>query len=163
VTSAAAGVARAPELRPAREEDRELLYRIYASTRTEELTLVPWDERTKEVFLRTQFAAQDAYYRQTYPHASYDVVVTGGELVGRLYVDRAGEVVQVIDIALLPAQRGRGIGTALLTRVIDEAEALGKPVRLSVELSNRARRLYERLGFRRLADDGVYLRFERPA
>lgn len=164
MTSTAAGAARAPKLRPACEEDGELLYRIYASTRTEELAVVPWDERTRDAFVRTQFGAQDAFYRQKYPDASYDVVVAGGEPVGRLYVDRGGEAVHVIDVALLPDHRGRGIGTALLTRLIDEAQAMGKPVRLSVARSNRAgRRLYERLGFRQVAGDGVSLCLERRA
>jgi ribosomal protein S18 acetylase RimI-like enzyme len=163
VTSTVAGAALAPDLRPASDEDGELLYRIYASTRIEELAIVPWDGPTKEAFLHMQFTAQDAYYRQAHPDASYDVVVAGGEPVGRLYVDHSGEAVEVIDIALLPDYRGRGIGTVLLTRVIHEAQATGKPVRIHVERSNRARRLYERLGFRQVADQGVYLRFERPA
>ena len=34
--------------------------------------------------------------------------------------------------------------------------AASKPVRLHVEPSNPARRLYERLGFTRIADQGLY-------
>jgi ribosomal protein S18 acetylase RimI-like enzyme len=155
-------VARTTLLRTVGEEDGELLYRVYESTRAEELAVLPWDEPTREAFLRAQFGAQAVYYHQRYPHASYDVVVAGGEPVGRLYVDRAGEAVRVIDVALLPGHRGRGIGRALLTRVVDEAHAMGKPVRLQVERSNRARRLYERLGFHQVAEDGVYLGLELP-
>ena len=57
----------------------------------------------------------------------------------------------MIDIALLPDHRGRGIGARLLRDVLHEATAAGLPVRLSVERSNPARSLYERLGFRTVA------------
>jgi hypothetical protein len=51
-----------PGLRPAGPGDAEWLYRIYASTRDEELAVVPWDAAAKEAFLRMQFAAQDSCY-----------------------------------------------------------------------------------------------------
>jgi GNAT superfamily N-acetyltransferase len=151
-------------LRRALSDDAGLLYRIYASTRDEELAAVPWDAATKEAFLRMQFAAQDSYYRSTFRNASYDLVVRGGEVLGRLYVDRGEQAWLVIDLALLPEQRGKGLGTLLLRRVQAEAAAAGKPVRLHVERFNPARRLYDRLGFRQIADEGVYLLLEwQPA
>lgn len=46
--------------------------------------------------------------------------------------------------------RGRGVGAALLTRLLELAKARGvERVSLSVELDNPARRLYERMGFTR--------------
>jgi predicted GNAT family acetyltransferase len=81
-------------------------------------------------------------------------------LLGRLYVDRGEEALLVIDLALLPEHRGKGIGTRLLTRVQAEAAATGKPVRMHVERFNPARRLYDRLGFHQIADEGVYLLLE---
>jgi ribosomal protein S18 acetylase RimI-like enzyme len=67
----------------------------------------------------------------------------------------------VVDLALLPAHRGAGLGTALLREVFDEADAAGLPVTIHVEVMNRARRLYERLGFRQVATDGAYLLLAR--
>lgn len=153
-----------PGLRPAERDDAELLYRIYASTREEELAAVPWNASVKEAFLRMQFSAQDSHYRETFPKASYDLIVSGDEALGRLYVDRAEEAWLVIDIALLPAHRGQGIGTRLLTEVLSAAAAAARPVRMHVERFNPAQRLYGRLGFRQIADEGVYLLLEwRPA
>jgi ribosomal protein S18 acetylase RimI-like enzyme len=40
--------------------------------------------------------------------------------------------------------------------MLAEAERAGKPVRIHVEKLNPALRLYERLGFTRIADKGVY-------
>jgi ribosomal protein S18 acetylase RimI-like enzyme len=149
-----------PGLRPAGSGDAELLYRIYASTREDELAVVPWEPAQKEAFLRMQFAAQDRYYRATFPAASYDLIVSGEEVLGRLYVDRGEAAWLVLDIALLPEHRGRGIGARLLTDVLAEAGAAAKPVQIHVERFNPAQRLYDRLGFRQIADEGVYLRLE---
>jgi ribosomal protein S18 acetylase RimI-like enzyme len=155
----------APGLRSARPDDAELLYRIYASTREAELAVVPWDAAAKEAFLRMQFAAQHSHYHAAYPAARYDLIVSGGEVLGRLYVDRGEQAWLVLDLALLPAYRGRGVGTGLLTRLQAEAAAAGRAVRMHVERSNhQAQRLYDRLGFRQIADEGVYLLLEwRPA
>lgn len=149
-----------PGLRPAGSGDAELLYRIYASTREGELAVVPWDAAAKEAFLRMQFAAQDRYYHATFPAASYDLIVSGEQVLGRLYVDRGEAAWLVLDIALLPEHRGRGIGARLLTDVLAEAGTATKPVQMHVERFNPAQRLYDRLGFRQIADEGVYLRLE---
>jgi ribosomal protein S18 acetylase RimI-like enzyme len=147
-------------LRPAGPDDAEVLYRIYASTREAELGAVPWDAATKEAFLRMQFAAQDTDYHAHYPSASYDLIVSGAEVLGRLYVHRGHTALHVIDIALLPEHRGKGIGTRLLTELLAEAAAAARLVQIYVERFNPVRRLYDRLGFRQIADQGVYLLLE---
>jgi predicted GNAT family acetyltransferase len=45
--------------------------------------------------------------------------------------------------------------------LIDEATDAGKRLSIHVERFNPAMRLYERLGFRAVAEEGVYLRLER--
>jgi ribosomal protein S18 acetylase RimI-like enzyme len=52
-----------------------------------------------------------------------------------------------LAVAVSPEHRGRGVGTALLKRLLSEASALFPAVALSVSPDNPARRLYERLGF----------------
>ena len=149
-------------LRPARDSDRALLYEVYASTRADELAVVPWDEPTKNAFLTHQFEAQDVHYKQHYPDASFDLIEVDGAAAGRLYVDRREDEIRIIDIALLPRFRGRGIGATLLRELIDEADGSGHKLSIHVERENRARTLYERLGFTVAADDGgIYLLMER--
>jgi ribosomal protein S18 acetylase RimI-like enzyme len=148
-------------LRPATPDDADLLYRIYASTRAEELALLPWDAAMKAAFLRMQFDAQHRYYHDVYPAASYDLIVCGDVAAGRCYVDDGDAHVLVIDLALLPEHRGHGIGTALLEQILRSADTSGKPARIHVERTNRAQRLYGRLGFKQIGDDGVYLLLER--
>lgn len=160
---AAPGDDRTPRLRHATEADRDLLFRIYAGTREEELVLADWSPEEKVAFLRQQFEAQDRYYRENYPAARFSIVERGGEPVGRLYRhDRADEI-RLMDIALLPAARGEGIGSRLLRELMKEAEASGRSLTVHVERFNRALGLYRRLGFRIAEDKGVYLFLEwRP-
>ena len=123
---------------------------------------MPWDDAQKDAFLRAQFDAQDAWWRENYKGASFDVVVVDGEPAGRLYVHRGASELRIVDIALLPEHRGSGIGTALLDNLLAEADAAGKSVTIHVERMNPALRLYERLGFALAEDKGVYLFLERP-
>jgi ribosomal protein S18 acetylase RimI-like enzyme len=142
--------------RPVTGGDLPLLRRIYASTRTEELSVVPWSPAEKTAFLESQFDAQHAHYRRHYPAADFLVIGRAGADVGRLYLDRWDRELRLIDIALLPEHRGQGIGTALLRDVQDEAAAAGKGVAIHVEKLNPARRLYDRLGFVPAGDCGPY-------
>ncbi len=147
-------------LRPIQTGDEEFLCRVYASTRAEELLPLPWSEEQKAAFLRAQFAAQHRYYQESYTSSRFDLVLVGGRPAGRLYVARWPEELRVIDIALLPEFRRRGIGTALLGRLLDEAKSLALPLRIHVERFNPALAFYERLGFRQIEDRGVYLFLE---
>ena len=57
--------------------------------------------------------------------------------------------IHINNLAVRPELRGRGLGTLLLERVLDEAARLGAPhATLEVRRSNAAaRRVYERAGF----------------
>ena len=148
-------------LRPIAPADRELLYRVYASTRAEELAAVDWSAAQREAFLRQQFEAQHAWYQQNYAGGAFDVVLdAAGRPAGRLYVARWPREIRLIDVALLPEFRRQGLGGAILRDLQAEAGRAGKPVTIHVERLNPALRLYERLGFRLKEDKGVYLFLE---
>ena len=155
--AAAASGTRAVALRPATPEDRELLFRVYASTREEELAPVPWPPEAKEAFLRQQFDAQDAWWRTHYPGATFEVIVVDEREAGRLYLWEGPKEIRVVDVAILPDARRGGVGTRLLGDVKARAAAAGKAVTIHVEKMNPARALYERLGFRLVEDKGLYL------
>lgn len=151
-------------LRPETEADIPFLRRLFISTRWEELApIVDWTEEQKRIFLEGQFAAQRHHYLLYYADCDRAVLEKSGIPFGRLYIDRQPSMLLVVDISLLPECRGRGIGTALLEAVIAEASGAGKFVALSVEKLNPALRLYRRLGFRKVDDQGVYWSMEwRP-
>ncbi|WP_183092708.1 GNAT family N-acetyltransferase [Nocardioides stalactiti] len=151
-----------PSLRPVTEADESFLVALYGSTRAD-LALLPLDPEQHDVLVRMQYRAQDQHYREQHPGASFEVVEVDGAPVGRLYVDRTDRDLRVVDISLLPEVRGRGMGTALLRRVQDEAAASGRSVSLHVASDNPAAALYARLGFRPVADLGAYRRLEWSA
>jgi GNAT superfamily N-acetyltransferase len=148
-------------LRPISADDMAFLCRVYAGTREEELAVTDWSPAQKEAFLVMQFNAQHTYYQENYLGAAFQVVLLDKQPIGRLYMIRWPDELRIIDIALLPAHRGRGVGTAILGAILAEGRRLNLPVRIHVERFNPALRLYTRLGFRQAADKGVYYLMER--
>jgi ribosomal protein S18 acetylase RimI-like enzyme len=148
-------------LRAETPADQEFLFALYSSTRAEEMKLVPWTDSQKQAFLRMQFELQSAHYHSHYPDASYQIIVSDGAPIGRLYVHRTEAQILVIDIALLPQHRRTGIGGRLLGEILSEADGARKKVAIHVERQNPALGLYTRLGFQMVEDKGVYLYMER--
>jgi ribosomal protein S18 acetylase RimI-like enzyme len=147
-------------LRPATPGDDAFLRAVYASTRSDELAVTDWSEEQKAAFCTQQFTAQAAHYRAHYPTAEYNVIEFEQQPAGRLYLDRWTREIRIMDIALLPAFRGRGIGSYLLEQLKEEARAVGKLLSIHVEKFNPALRLYQRHGFTQREDKGVYLLME---
>lgn len=78
-----------------------------------------------------------------------------GERAGWLYEAELPEEFRLVEILLSGSRRDAGIGSQVICSLIDEAKTAGKPVRLNVDTTNTgALRLYERLGFHRIASDG---------
>jgi ribosomal protein S18 acetylase RimI-like enzyme len=150
-------------LRPETDADLPFLARLYASTREEELAPVPWSAEEKQAFLASQFQAQRHHYRTHYSDSAFDVIEERGAPAGRLYLQVRQTQLHIIDIALLPDWRRRGIGTAILQALQEAGRSCGMGVGIMVEKFNPALRLYQRLGFTDIADHGVYLEMEwRP-
>ena len=69
--------------------------------------------------------------------------------------------IRIMDIALLPDWRNAGIGSRLLRSILAEADSAGAAVTLHVERWNPAKRLYDRLGFVDVSDDGLNVMMRR--
>jgi GNAT superfamily N-acetyltransferase len=143
-------------LRPATPTDRPFLEAVYAESRRLELDAIDWTDLEKIAFCRSQFEAQDSHYREHFPGCEYLVIERSGTPIGRLYKDRRPDEIRVVDITLLEAERGRGIGGRVMQEVLNEAASDGIMVRIHVERSNPARRLYDRLGFLIVEEGEMY-------
>jgi ribosomal protein S18 acetylase RimI-like enzyme len=150
-------------LRPVTDADREFLLGVYGSTRDEELSQVAWMPGQREAFVRMQFDAQDSEYRRHNPRGSFDVITVGGRPAGRLYVDRRGTDIRIVDIALLPEFRGAGVGGHLVAGLMDEAAASGRSLSIHVEVHNRAAGSTSGWASWSRPDLGVYRRMEWTA
>jgi GNAT superfamily N-acetyltransferase len=144
-------------LRPETAVDEPLLRQIYAASRNEELTAVPWTDTQKNAFLAMQFDLQHSHYRQHYPDAEFLIINRADTPIGRYYLHRGENDLLLIDMALLPPYRRQGIGSLLLHNLLAEAEETNKSVQLHVEQFNPAQRLYRRLGFSVIENKGVHL------
>lgn len=116
---------------------------------------MPWTDEQKQAICDSQFEAQHWHYQTHFPTANYEVVMFEDQPVGRLYVDYREDEIHIIDIAILPEFRGRGIGASLMYQLIDKSETRGVPLRLRVQPDRPARIWYERLGFNLIADEQI--------
>lgn len=147
-------------LRAECEADLPFLHALYASTREDELAAVPWTPDQKQAFLAQQFDAQHRHYRNAIPDCRFDVLEHRCTAIGRLYLQQQPTRLHLVDIALLPAWRGRGIGSALLRALQARARESGRGVGIMVGKSSTAQHWYRRLGFGERQDHGIFWEME---
>lgn len=141
-------------------EDGQFLSSVYASTR-DDLLMTGLPAEQLQMLVQMQQRAQEHYYLANYPTAEHYIVCFEGEDVGRLIVERRDGELTLVDVALLPEFRGRGIGGAVMSDLIDEAVAEQRSFVLHVIKANRALNLYKRLGCEITDDLGMHYRMER--
>jgi len=156
-----AAASHALDYRPCGAGDFDFIEALYVSTRDAELALSGWPEAEKNAFLTQQHRAQHHHYQAHYPNAERLIIERDGAPIGRLYTDAWPLELRIVDISLVPAARGQGIGEAILRDVIAWAGDQARGVSIHVEKFNPARRLYRRLGFVVVEDKGVYELKER--
>jgi ribosomal protein S18 acetylase RimI-like enzyme len=145
-------------LRRACGADLAWLNELYASTREEGMAPVPWPAKMKRAFLADQFGLQHRHYVAHHPDADFLVLESRHGPIGRYYLRASAPDHLLVDICLLPAHRGQGIGHALIRASQDEAARQGRGMYLHVlQANDAARRLYERLGFVVTGEAGLHL------
>lgn len=147
-------------LRLAQPDDGTFLCELYSSTRREELSALGWDTAQQDTFLKFQFTAQRRHYEIAFPDSDHRIVLRDENPIGRILVFTSPIEMRLVDIALLPEYRGRGIGEGLLRDLLDAAKAANKPVTLHVAKISRAASLYRRLGFSIAGDAGTDYKME---
>jgi GNAT superfamily N-acetyltransferase len=142
-------------LRPAEHGDQDFLFALHRDAMRAYVDATwGWDEEWQ----RAHFAANYAPERQA-------VIVHGGTVlrdVGRISLTRHWRKIFLRDIELMGPERNRGVGTAIINAVLTLARNSDRYVELRVLRCNPAQRLYMRLGFRVIGDDGARLRMRTP-
>lgn len=149
------------QLRPVTERDTAFIEMVYRSTREEELALTNWTEQQKQAFIIMQSMAQLAEYKKNCPGAVYQIIVYKKKDLGRLITWETNDAIRIVDISLLPAARGKGIGKYLFKELIDDAYKKNKKLSLHVEQNNSAQKWYEQLGFVYISKNGRYFYMEK--
>ena len=142
--------------KPITSADQAFVEAVYRSTREAELQRTSWTEEQKQAFIIMQSMAQLADYKRNNPTAAYEIILYNKKPAGRIFwVERETEIA-LIDLALLPRFQGKGIGKTIIEQVQQKAARKNKAVTLSVLKGNPAKRLYERLGFKKVDDKNNY-------
>ncbi len=111
----------------------------------------------RDAVLSQQLEAQRVDYARRFSVENDHILWIEDERVGRLWVEPRQTELYVVDVCLVPEWRGRGLGTQLLRSLQAGAQDAGRSIGLRVERDNPALRLYDRLEFTLVADEGAYL------
>ncbi|HUA59411.1 MAG TPA: GNAT family N-acetyltransferase [Verrucomicrobiae bacterium] len=146
-------------LRDATVADEPFLFDLYAAVRAPEFALLP--EAQRQHLIRMQYAAQTGAYRAMYPGTGYQIILRGSEPMGRIWITELPGEFRLVDIALLPEGRNRGVGSALLRDLQGRAQAEGKRISSSVFRFNPGSlRWHQKLGFRVVSEDEIRIDLE---
>jgi ribosomal protein S18 acetylase RimI-like enzyme len=151
-------------LRPETEGDLAFRFALFCRSRPPEWDQVflPVEQLTQ--VMNQQFWAQTQTYLTRFPEGRFDIVELDGRPIGRIVVNRTEDRIHLVDQAIAPDQRNRGLGTAIMRSLMDEAAASGRLMSLKVSNANDpCMRLYSRLGFEVLEETLEYIDMEwRP-
>jgi ribosomal protein S18 acetylase RimI-like enzyme len=98
--------------------DGEYLRDLFAEFR-DDLWVQPADVRT--VLLDAQYRDRRHQLESAHPFATYEIVVVDGADAGLLILDRDGDAVHVVQLAIARRYRHRGIAESVLSDLADEA------------------------------------------
>lgn len=148
------------ERRAAAAADEPFLRELYASTRPD---LAGLGEALAAPLLDMQFRAQQVGWESSFPGFEHELILVEGRPAGRIWVAWASDECRIVDFALLPEFRRRGIARQVIGELVDEADRRGVPVRATVERVNGPSLAMQlALGFEVVGEDAVNFALERP-
>ncbi len=140
-------LATALDLRPSTDEHRPFIAELVRQVKGTELAAGGLTGPVLEQLLELQVRAQELHAAAAHRNLESLILYADDEPVGRLLLAVDADRIHLVDIAVLVAWRGRGIGTRLLADLQARAARAGIPVTLEVRKTNPAFDLYQRLGF----------------
>lgn len=150
-------------------DDSDFLYDLFVTSREREFGPLP--AQTRELLARQQYSLHRQGLAAEFSDANHFIIKTGADLanddekkpVGMVILAERPDVLWVVDMALEPSRRSGGIGTSLLTLLMERCRESKRTMRGSVTPYNPARRLYARLGVKELPGERGYISLEwRP-
>lgn len=145
------------ELRVAAPSDDPFLRRLYLAVREPELKPFGWSNEQMAMFCDMQYQYRQSSSMLYGADLVTSIAEVGGLPIGRMDASTAVEQWRLVNIELMPAWRGQGVGRYLLEEfLLSQARQRRVNVHLSVACGSAARRLYERCGFVLDASDGMH-------
>jgi ribosomal protein S18 acetylase RimI-like enzyme len=144
------------------QESRLVHYSLIPATEDDK----PWLEDLRRAVYQELFVAtwgdwdEDRHQRHwagCWERGEIRIIDIDGKRVGMIQLFEDEDAVQVGEIQIHPFHQSQGIGTNLLRDTIGRVHKQGKKVSLSTGIQNRrALQLYQRLGFRRIAQSETH-------
>lgn len=139
----------AVRLRLAAPADQAFIRNLFDDVRAESLSCGGLSGATLRQLLDQQFRLQTDSHARQYPNAVSLIIERHAAPIGHMLIDCGDRRWHVIDLALLAAGRGQGVGTMVLQGVAAAARArnVSRLTLMVPEANIGACRLYARLGF----------------
>ena len=123
--------------RPAYEGDYDFLSALHVASMREHVTRIwGWDAQL-----------QSELYRSHFDPVHIQIIIHETMPIGMLSLEERDQDLYLRQIEILPEFQRAGIGARIIDDIIHQARRSRKSVSLRVLRHNRARNLYERLGF----------------
>lgn len=141
-----------PVLRSATREDHRFAESLYVANMGPLFReLNAWDEEAAVERLRASLELAEVW-----------MINVDGQDVGWFEISEERRGLELHQIHLVKTARGRGIGTHIMRCLMAKAQAERRRISLAVLPNNRARNLYQKLGFAVVGADGVKLLMQWP-
>jgi ribosomal protein S18 acetylase RimI-like enzyme len=145
-------------LRPATPADSEFCYQLHKAAMGGYVTAIwGWDEQVQRDF-----------HTRAFNPGRWQIITAGGTDLGMIDVEYRPAEIYLARIEVCPGHQGQGIGTHLISALIDEAGQKGQDLVLDVlTVNQRAQALYQRLGMTEVGRHGdgnikITMRSTRP-
>ena len=139
--------------------DASFIRHLFEQVRTAQFTATGLSGPIVRQIVAQQFRSQTTAYATQFPEAISLIVTRDGTAIGRLLLHCTDERWHIVDIALLPAECGCGIGTKIIDALEASARSRGIVVLTLVVLTSNpgARRFYQRQGFDQMGPAGAHI------
>jgi GNAT superfamily N-acetyltransferase len=127
-------------------DDENFLIELFFSTLLEESKLWGMDDFQREILLKIQYNSQKQQYQYQFPTAQHFIVLFDGKAIGQYMKCRLEKELRGIDLSIFPEYQNLGIGKYLLQQDFEALKKEDIPYTFHVVKSNRAIKLYLRLG-----------------
>ena len=136
-------------LRTAQQDDLHFLFDV--STKA----MLPI-RKTQQPNLELDLEQEFKEYSQKFVPEKIQVIQFNGIDVGRLRVVRSAGEIYIGGIQILPSFQDKGIGSAVFTDLVKEADKLQVPIKLEVAKVNEvAKKFYKKFGFISVGEKGT--------
>ena len=138
--------------RKAHTSDSEFVFTVKKAAFREYVEQVwGWDDNYQRELHNRRFAAQDVC-----------IIQFRGTDVGFLSTSSTPDTLKVNQLFILPEYQGKGIGSACMMRIVDDARLEGKSVALQVlKVNTRGTAFYQRLGFLIIGESSTHLQMKK--